>query len=181
MNKRALLLIDIQQDYFPSGAFPLSGMDAASKKAAALLTWARNQRMSVVHVRHEDLDPETTFLKAGSDGCTIHSRVAPTDGEAVITKNFPNAFRESSLSETLAGIDEVIISGAMSNMCVDATSRAAFDLGFEVTVIHDACAACELEFNGQSISDTQVHAAFMASLSAAYGAVMSSDELLAAG
>ncbi len=83
--------------------------------------------------------------------------------------------------ETLAGIDSVVVVGAMSNMCVDATVRAAADLGYGVTVVEDACAACDLEFGGRAIPAETVHGAFMAALAPAYGWVVTAEALLAQG
>jgi nicotinamidase-related amidase len=65
----------------------------------------------------------------------------------------------------------------MTSMCVDATVRAAVDLGFETTVAHDACATCELDFGGVAIPADSVQAAFLAALSDGYAAVVSTDEI----
>jgi nicotinamidase-related amidase len=69
--------------------------------------------------------------------------------------------------------------GMMSSMCVDATARAASDLGFDVTVVHDACAAPDLEFGGVEVAGASVHAAFMAALADGYAKVVSADEVAA--
>lgn len=178
MITRSLLLIDLQRDYFRDGEFPLPGMERAAKNAAKLLFWARENGLSVVHVRHEELDPAAAFLKAGSEGVNINETVAPINGEVVITKNYPNAFRETTLDRELSGAGEIFIAGAMSNMCIDATARAAFDMGFNVTIVHDACAASELEFEGKTIPAEQVHGAFMAALASAYGQVVPAEEAM---
>lgn len=174
----ALLLIDIQNDYFQGGAFPLPSMEAAASNAAKLLRWARNKKMNVIHVRHEEKDPGTGFLIQGTSGASTHESVAPAPGEVVITKHFPNSFRETSLAEELTGISHLFVVGAMSNMCVDATVRAAFDQGYAVAVAEDACAASDLEFDGNSIPHAQVHGAFMAALASAYGQVLRTEEIV---
>jgi nicotinamidase-related amidase len=101
-------------------------------------------------------------------------------GEKVVQKHFPNGFRETLLLETLQKEDvkHLVIAGAMSHMCVDATVRAACDLGLSCTVIEDACATKELEFKGRLVPAAQVHAAFMAALQAAYAKVMTAAEFL---
>ena len=76
-----------------------------------------------------------------------------------------------------AGVDEVVVCGMMTSMCVDATVRAAVDLGFATTVAHDACATCELDFGGVPIPAASVHAAFLAALADGYAAVVSTDEI----
>lgn len=176
---QALLLVDLQNDYFPGGAFPLPAIAPCVANAAVVLAWARARGVRVIHVQHRELDPAVGFLLDGSPGAETHVEVAPTGGETVVVKRHPNAFRETSLVEALAGIESVIVLGAMSNMCVDATARAAADLGYGVTVVEDACAASDLDFGGRTIPAGTVHGAFMAALASAYGRVVTTKELLA--
>ena len=70
----------------------------------------------------------------------------------------------------------MVICGAMSHMCIDATTRAAFDFGFNCAVIQDACATRNLEFGGQTIAADQVHGSFMAALGSVYARVLGLDE-----
>ena len=79
---------------------------------------------------------------------------------------------------TTAGVEELVICGAMSHMCIDATTRAAFDHGFPCTVIHDACATRDLVFEGLTIPAAQVHGAFMAALGMRYARVLSVEDFL---
>jgi nicotinamidase-related amidase len=178
--KTALILIDIQNDYFPGGAMELVGMTEAAAHARELLTACRQARVPVIHVQHVALGPDATFFRPQSVGVEIHLSVRPLAGEAVIQKHYPNAFRETGLMEALktAGRNELIICGAMSHMCIDATTRAAFDFGLPCTVIHDACAARDLVFKGLTIPAAQVHGAFMATLGARYARVVSIEEYL---
>ena len=105
----------------------------------------------------------------------------PLPGEIVVDKNFPNSFRETGLEEILhkQQVSDLVICGAMSHMCIDATTRAAADIGFACTVIHDACATKDLEFAGRPIPAAKVHGAFMAALGAAYAQIVSLDDFLA--
>jgi nicotinamidase-related amidase len=178
---RGLLIIDIQRDYFPGGAYPLIGPDAAVAAARRLLDAFRATGDPVVHLQHVWDAPDATFMRPGTDGVEIHRLVAPVDGETVIEKAAPNGFVGTTLEEQLrnGGIDDLVVAGMMSSMCVDATVRAAVDLGFSATVVHDACAAPDLEFNGQAVPGATVHAAFMAALGDGYAKVVSGDELLA--
>jgi len=125
----ALSLVDLQNDYFPGGAFPLPSITACVANAAKVLAWARTHDVRVVHVQHRELDPAVGFLLASSVGAETHVAVAPTAGESVVVKRHPNSFRDTTLVDVLAGVETVIVLGAMSNMCVDATARAAADLG----------------------------------------------------
>mgnify|MGYP002632363016 CR=1 FL=1 len=180
MPKTALLLIDIQNDYFSGGKFPLNGMEIAAKQAAMLLSKFRETNSALIHVRHENPTDEAPFFTQNSVGAQHHPTAAPKDGETIIVKQFPNSFRDTKLKEVLDrdGIDSLIIVGAMSNMCIDAVTRAAHDLGYNCTVAHDACAAMGLELNGVQVPPEQVHAAFMAALGLGYANVTDTDTII---
>lgn len=181
MGTPALLVIDLQNEYFPSGKLPLVGIEAAAANAARLLADARQRGQLVVHVRHEAAKAEAPVFTPGSSGVLIHDSLAPAAGETVIVKNFPNAFRETGLQALLQqhGVSELCIVGAMSHMCIDAGTRAAADLGYQVSVAHDACATRDLAFGGQTVPAAQVHAAFMAALGS-YAQLKDTEMLLKA-
>ena len=176
--KQGLLLIDIQNDYFPGGAMELAGMEAAAAKAARLLARFRTVAGPVYLVQHLATRPGATFFLPGTTGAEIHGSVAPAPGEPVITKHFPNSFRETDLLAMLHrdGVEQLVIAGAMSHMCIDATTRAAFDLGFSCTVVEDACATRDLDFKGELIKAREVHGAFMAALQMVYAEVLAAEE-----
>jgi len=181
MPARALILIDIQNDYFPGGKWPLSGMEAAADRAARVLEGARKAGDVVVHVRHEFPSAEAPFFTPESPGAKIHPKVDPRGNEPVVLKHQVNAFRDTELKQVLDrnGVNEVVIVGAMSHMCVDAGTRAASDLGYKCTVVHDACATRDQEFEGKVVPAADVHAAFMAALKFGYAELVSTDEFLA--
>jgi nicotinamidase-related amidase len=183
MPKRALVLIDIQNDYFPGGKWALSGIESAADNAARVLAAARAAGDLVVHVRHEFPAAGAPFLAPGSDGAKIHPKVRNLEGEPVVLKHHVNAFRETDLQVLLDrhGVEEVVICGAMSHMCVDAGARAASDLGYRCVVVHDACATRDQEFEGVVVPAAQVHAAFMAALKFGYATAVSTEEYLAQG
>jgi nicotinamidase-related amidase len=176
----ALLLIDIQNDYFPGGNMELVGMTRAATRAGEVLAAFRQAGRPLFHVQHFAQGPSATFFRPDTVGVEIHASVRPLPGEPVIQKHYPNAFRDTGLREALtrAGVEEVIICGAMSHMCIDATTRAAFDHAFQCTVIHDACASRDLLFEGLTIPAAQVHGAFMAALSMRYARVISLQDFL---
>jgi nicotinamidase-related amidase len=178
--KSALILIDIQNDYFPGGAMELAGMNQAAAQARELLAACRKERRPIFHVQHLAPGPGAAFFRPETAGVEIHESVRPLPGEALVRKHYPNAFRDTGLLEVLQGarVEELIICGAMSHMCIDASTRAAFDYGFKCTVIHDACAARDLVFQGQTIPAGQVHGAFMAALGMRYATVMALEEFL---
>jgi nicotinamidase-related amidase len=177
--QRALVIVDIQNDYFPGGANPLDGPEGAAANAARLLDRFRANGEQVVHLQHVWDEPEATFMKPGTPGVEIHDSVSPSDGEPVLQKAFPNGFVGTSLEADLraAGADEVVVCGMMTSMCVDATVRAAADLGFTVTVAHDACATMPLSFGGVDVPAPSVHAAFLAALADGYASVVPTADL----
>ena len=181
MSKTALLLVDFQNDYFEGGNWPLDNTDAAVSNGAKLLEAFRAKGMPVVHVRHEFPSDDAPFFRPNSEDSQIHVTVAPEEGEPVVTKFQINSFRDTNLKEILdgLGVENLVIVGAMSHMCIDGTTRAASDLGYTCSVAHDACTTHDQEFNGQTISAAQVHVAYMAALGFAYATVASTDELLA--
>mgnify|MGYP000973861754 CR=1 FL=1 len=177
LAETALVLVDIQNDYFPGGAMELRGADAAAERAAAVLDRFRTAGAPVVHVRHESARPGATFFLPGTPGADIRACVAPRAGEAVLTKAYPNSFRETPLAAQLAalGARRLVVCGMMTHMCVDATVRAAFDLGYAVTVAGDACATRDLVYEGRAVAAADVHAAFLAALAAVYATVVAAD------
>jgi nicotinamidase-related amidase len=180
MDKTALILVDIQNDYFPGGKMTLEGIDAASAHAARLLSRFREKSLPVFHIRHLAIRPGATFFLPDTSGSEIHPSVAPMVDETVMVKHFPNSFRDTALLDQLkkAGVASVAVCGAMSHMCIDATVRAGFDLGFQCRVAHDACATRALTFGRETAPAEKVHAAFMAALAAAYAQVLGTEELI---
>lgn len=176
----ALLVIDIQKDYFPGGKFPLVNPEDAAKKAYMLLQCFREHGGHHIHIQHISLKPDAAFFIKGDSGSDIHDLVAHFEGEPIVYKHYPNAFRETNLLEMLKAweVERILICGMMTHMCVDATARAAADLGFQVIVAEDACATRDLKYDDTIIPADLVHKAFLAALKT-YGKVMKSEEILA--
>ncbi len=177
----ALIIVDIQNDYFPEGRMPLAGPVEASQQAAHLLDYFRRAHWPVIHVQHIAVRPGATFFLPGTPGAEIHANVQPLPDETVIQKNFPNSFRETALLSVLREqqVNRLVICGMQTNMCVDATARAAADYGFECTVAADACAARSLTFDGHTVPAEHVHDAFLAALQGSYARVVKVDQIIA--
>jgi nicotinamidase-related amidase len=176
---KALVLIDLQNDYFPGGRMELAGADAAVRHAAALLDAFRARSFPVFHVQHVSTRAGATFFLPGTDGAAIHAAVRPGAGERVVVKHFPSAFRETDLQAALreAGVSQLVFAGMMTHMCVDTTVRAAADLGFTCALAHDACATRNLQFGGVQVTAENVQAAYMAALNGSFASVRSAAEL----
>jgi nicotinamidase-related amidase len=178
--RTALLLIDIQKDYFPGGKFPLVNPEEAAQKAYMLLQCFREHGGHHIHMQHISLKPDAAFFIKGDSGSDIHDLVAHFEGEPIVYKHYPNAFRGTNLLEMLKAweAERVVVCGMMTHMCVDATVRAAADLGFQVVIAEDACATRDLTYGETVIPADLVHKAFLAALKS-YGKVMKSEEILA--
>jgi nicotinamidase-related amidase len=175
----ALLIVDIQNDYFPGGAMEVVGADAAAAQASALLGSFRQRGRPVVHIQHISTRPGATFFLPDTRGAEIHASVHPAPGETVFRKNFPNSFRETPLLEHLraGGTGQLVIAGMMTHMCIDTTTRAAADLGFKCFLAHDACATRALSFNGVQVPAESVQTAYMAGLNGLFARVLPAREL----
>lgn len=180
MDKNALILVDIQREYFAGGKVPLVHIDEAAANAARLVAHARAAGDLVIHIQHVSAGGGPPIFLPGTPGIEISPVVAPEEGEPVVVKHYPNSFRGTALRKLLdeAGVKNVLIVGAMSHMCIDATARAAADFGYGVTVAHDACATRDLEFGGTAVPAAQVHAAQMAALAFGYARIASAAELV---
>ena len=183
MENTALILIDLQNDYFKSfeGAkWQLHETEEAAQNALKILNSFREKNMKVIHVRHEFNIENPPFFAPDSQGAKIHASLTPKENEFQVLKHEVNSFKGTNLKEILdnSNIKNVVIVGAMSFMCVDAVTRAASDFGFNCFVAHDACATSDLEFNGVKIPAPIAHAAFMAGLEFAYAKVHTTNEIL---
>jgi len=179
--KTALLVIDVQNFYFPGGRLALDGPEEASLKARAALARFRALHWPVIHVQHLPEGVATPDPNIANEAYRIHPNVVPLPGEALIGKHQANSFRDTPLLGTLRALDvrRVVICGMQTHMCVEATARAAADFGFEVVVLSDACATRALSFGGVDVPARQVHAATLASLANMYGRVVTTEEFLA--
>jgi nicotinamidase-related amidase len=178
--KKALIIIDIQNDYFKDGKMALEGSDDACKNARYVLDKFRADDLPVIHIQHVAARPEATFFLPGTNGAEIHETVKPLRTEKVITKHYPNSFRDTELLEYLKEkqITDLIICGMMTHVCVDSTTRAAKDFGFNITLIGDACATKDLEINGDVVKASEIQKSFFAALNYFYSSVMSTEEYL---
>lgn len=180
MDKTALILVDIQNDYFPNGRMELHETEKAAANARKVLEYFRHKDLPLFHIQHVFIDPNAPFFVAGTEGVEINESVRPLKDEMVIQKNHPNSFRETELLHYLkkANIQHVVVCGMMSHMCIDATVRASVDFGFECTVIEDACTSPDLTVRGRTIPAPDVHDSFMAALGGLYATVKTAESFL---
>ncbi len=155
LDSTALIIIDIQNFYFPGGKAELSEPVKAGKQAKKLLALFRENKGLVVHVRH-NFEP----------GGEIHELVQPIGGEKIFSKNEVNAFLNTGLNEYLheKNIKNVVFCGMQTHMCLEAATRAAHDLGYNCTVVEDACTTRNLIFGDYTVLAKDVHYSTLATL-----------------
>lgn len=183
MENTALLIIDVQNDYFPGGKMTLEGTEKASRNIQQILAHFRKNNLPLVHIKHISTNEGATFFLPKTSGAEIHPSVSPSGDEKVIVKHFPNSFRETELLEYLQSknIKNLVITGMMTDVCVESTTRAAFDLGFNNTIIGDATATRDRELHGNVVKAADVQKSFLAGISALgnlYAAIADTSEFL---
>lgn len=175
----ALVIIDVQNDYFPQGKCELFQSEQALKVTKRLLKHFRERKLPIFYVQH--ISPEdAAFFLPNTKGVQLHKEIEPLGSEYIIVKHTPNGFHETTLQEKLTSlsIKNLVMCGMMTHMCVDTTVRAAKDLGYLVTLISDACATKDLEWNGRKLPASLINDVYMASLNGRFATVMSSTDYL---
>ncbi|WP_281214047.1 cysteine hydrolase family protein [Shewanella insulae] len=178
--RTALVLVDLQNDYFKGGRFALDNCEAAAANAAKLLHHFRANRLPVIHVQHIFKDPEASFFQAGTPGAEIADMVEPKGREPVIVKHHVDSFLDTTLEQTLVeqGIDKLVVVGAMAQACVQTLCRSAVTRGFECEVISDAIAAPSLSWAETQLSGHQLVATNLLSLSFGGATAVTLDQWL---
>lgn len=176
----ALILIDIQNDYFPNGKMELSNPVKAADNARKMLNWFRQNNDPIYHIQHISNQEGAGFFLPNTDGVKINEAVTPLEGETIIIKHTPNSFFMTELESKLKeqGVSELVICGMMTHMCVDATVRAAMELGFKSTLVEDACTTTNLSYQNHMVPADKVHFAFIGALNGIYANVVSTEDIL---
>lgn len=161
--KTALLIVDIQNFYFPGDGPGLVNVIPASLNAKEILQAFRDKKQLVIHVKHK-------AVKGGE----IHKNVEPIAGEKVITKVEVNSFQNTDLLEYLKknDITRLVIIGMQTHLCLEAATRAGYDFGFECIVIQDACATKDVKYGDRIVKAEDVHYSTLATINNTYGKVI---------
>ncbi len=139
--KKGLLVIDVQNDYFPSGKFPLWNSEKTLDNIEKLIVKAKNNNVPVILVQHI-ADSNSPFFAEGTEGDEIHPRIlqaAPP--EKIIGKTFADAFYKTDLTEVLSelGVEELLVCGMMTHNCVTHTAVSKSAEKYSVKVLPDCC------------------------------------------
>ena len=177
----ALVLVDIQNEYFKGGKMELHRPEQAAENAARALGYFRVAGLPVFHVRHVSERPGASAFLPGSAGADIHPSVAPLEGETVVVKHRPSSFLGTDLADELRRLDveHIVVCGMMSHMCIDTTVRSAQEHGFAATVLEDACTTMDLSWQGAALPAETVHGVIMTSLNGMFARVLPTGDYLA--
>jgi nicotinamidase-related amidase len=164
--KKALILVDVQKDYFAGGKSELFMPEAAAGNVKMLLDRFRQENLDIFHIQHISTNEKAGFFRPGTEGVDIYPLVSPAPCETVIIKHNPDAFWETELEQALKSrqIESLVICGMMSHMCIDTTVRSAKRLNFTVLLAEDACTTKDLNWCGTLIPARTVHDTMMAAL-----------------
>lgn len=177
---RALILIDIQNDYFPKEKMELVSPLTAAENAHTILQHFRKENLEIFHIQHVSKDPNAGFFLPETNGVIFHKSVTPLETENIIIKHTPNSFFGTDLFSRLSDkkIRTLVICGMMTHMCIDSTVRAGKEHGFEIILIEDACTTKDLEYNNEVIPAKQVHRSFISALNGKFANICTANEYL---
>lgn len=181
--KTGLILVDIQNDYFKGGKYELVNPEQAATQANKILEFFRKHELPIYHVRHISMSPDAAFFKPDTAGADFYNKCRPSGEEEIIIKHRPDSFYGTNLKEKLEekGIENLVVCGMMTHMCIDTTVRSANRNGYPVELIEDACATRNLEWRGSMVPAEQVQNAYMAALNGSFAKVYKADEWLSLG
>jgi nicotinamidase-related amidase len=181
-HNAVLIIIDAQNEY-RSGKLPLENIDAAIQEIVRLRSWARANGIPVINVQHVGRPTSPLFAK-GSDADAIVSELTPAPGEPVVQKTMPNSFAKTNLDDVLTPLNrkQLIVTGFMTHMCVDATTRAATERGYQVFIPASATADRAVPApDGSVVSAQELKRASLTALNDTFAWVVPSvDDLMAA-
>jgi nicotinamidase-related amidase len=173
LSDAVVVVVDAQREYV-DGALPLSGIGAALEEIGRLLARARASAVPVIHVVHQG--PPGGLFAPGSLGFAVAAPAAPAPNEVVLHKRLPNAFASTDLAERVAALKrkQVVIVGFMTHMCVEATARAAIDVGLKAAVVASGTATRDLAdpLTGEVVPAAEVHRNALAALADRFATVV---------
>ncbi|UTB80152.1 cysteine hydrolase family protein [Staphylococcus carnosus] len=168
MTKQALIIIDIQNDYFKGGNMELFKPEAALENVLKLEQRFKKDNQPILYIQHINEDSNAGFFIEGTEGVELRKELNPSEKDDIIVKHYPNSFLDTNLQSKLKELDaeQLVICGMMTHMCIDSTTRAAAELGYQPILIEDATATRSLEYSENKVNAEQVQTIFIAALQA---------------
>jgi len=177
--KKALIVIDMQNDYFKNGTMELKAIDEVLIQINKLINYARIREYKIYFIQHFSLKKEAVFFVPNTKGVELHKDL-DIQNDMIIEKNYPNSFRDTNLQNELKkeNINELIICGAMTHMCIDTTIRAGFDLGYKIDLVSDGCTTKDLIFKEEIVKADQVQKSYLSALGSVFCTIKDTEYIL---
>jgi nicotinamidase-related amidase len=167
--RQALIVIDIQNDYFPTGNFPLWNADKTLTHIELAIAHAINNKVDIIHVQHI-ANPDngiSPFFNEGSEGVKIHPRIVAAAPDApIVIKRYADSFHKTNLDEILQakGIQALFICGMMTQNCVTHTAISKAAEKYQVNILADCCTTVDEMIHGIALSAVATRVALKQSL-----------------
>lgn len=178
--KKALIVIDVQDDYFEDGKYPLHKPQEALHQINRLEAYFKKTQQPIIYVQHINLMKGASFFEVNTSGVKLHHDLNIGNKAIIVEKQYPNSFFKTNLLEILKNhaIEALVITGMMTHMCIDSTTRAAKEYGFNNLLIHDATATRDLvSADGKKVLATDVQTAYLCALMN-FSQILSTNEFL---
>ncbi len=171
--KRALLVIDVQNEYF-TGKLPISHPADSLPNVLAAIDGARAHGVPVVVIQHTAPQPDSVVFRRDSNEWELHPEIAARPHDVLLEKPMPGSFTETELESWLRQhhVDTVTITGYMTQMCCDTTARQACHLGFGVEFLSDATGTLAIKNEAGEISGEELHRAILVTQQMRFSRVM---------
>lgn len=175
--KKALLVIDVQNEYF-DGKLPVTYPANSLENILKVMDAATAAAMPVVVVQHTAPQPDSRTFRRGSHEWELRPEVAVRPRSLLIEKSLPGSFTNTPLEDWVRdnGIDSLVISGYMTQMCCDTTARQALHLGLNVEFLSDATGTLALDNSAGKVSAEELHRAILVTQQMRFSQVLSADD-----
>jgi len=177
MHKRALLVIDVQNEYF-TGLMPVTYPQNSMPNIMSVIKTAKEVQIPIVMVQHTATAENAKAFVKGTFGWELHDSIKDMNVSHYVEKTLPSSFVGTDLEDWLRknSIDTVVISGYMTQNCCDATARYACHLGFNVEFLSDATATLAFENKAGKVTAEELHRAILVAQQFRFSDVMSTKE-----
>lgn len=173
--KRALLVIDVQNEYF-TGKLPVTYPEGSLGKIVRAMSAAAERGIPVVVVQHS-ASAESPVFRPGSEGWELHPEIQGRPRDYLVVKALPGSFTGTDLEGWLRGrgVDTVVVAGYMTQMCCDTTARQAFHLGFGVEFLSDATGTLAISNAAGRVTAEELHRAILVTQAMRFSRVVDTE------
>lgn len=175
--KRALLVIDVQNEYF-TGKLPVSYPAGSLANVLRAMDAARARGVPVVAIQHASPQADAAVFRKGSKEWELHAEVASRPHDVLIHKSLPGSFTGTNLERWLRerGVGTVVIAGYMTQMCCDTTARQAVHLGFSAEFLADATGTLAVTNTAGTVTGEELHRAILVTQQMRFSSVIKTDD-----